>query len=195
MRRVSFSSTGLARSRFSALPPTMANSVPACTCGMVPSTGASISCAPRASTSGASSRPVIRCNATGIGGDTQPVRGQRLVGLGVLVPARHVKSLLAQTAGYCRTHAAEADDAKFHNSSLCVEHLTHNNQRRAIANNDVQVCGGSAPRRMAEHVLDQEIGLRQGSNANSDRLCSDLCVAVAGSQTPTKVIPTYTCTC
>jgi len=25
----------------------------------------------------------------------------------------------------------------------------------------VQVCGGSAPQRVAEHVLDQEIGLRQ----------------------------------
>jgi hypothetical protein len=48
---------------------------------------------------------------------------------------------------------------------MCDEHLTHNNQRQVIANNDVQVCGGSAPQRMAEHVLDQEIGLRQGSFA------------------------------
>ena len=37
------------------------------------------------------------------------------LGLGALVPARHVKSLLAQTAGYCRAHAAEADNAEFHN--------------------------------------------------------------------------------
>jgi hypothetical protein len=48
---------------------------------------------------------------------------------------------------------------------------------------------------MAEHVLDQEIGLRQASNVNSDRICSDLCVAVAGSQTPTKVIPAYMRAC
>ena len=55
-----------------------------------------------------------RGNAAGIGGDTQPVRGQRLVRFGVLVPAGHVKTLLAQAAGYCRAHAAEADNAKFH---------------------------------------------------------------------------------
>jgi len=48
---------------------------------------------------------------------------------------------------------------------------------------------------MAERVLDQEIGLRQGSNVNSDRICSDLCVAVAGSQTPAKVIPAYMRAC
>jgi hypothetical protein len=72
--------------------------------------------------------------------------------------------------------------------------LTYNNQRQAIAKNDVQVCGGSAPQRMAAHLLDQEIGLRQRSNVNSDRICSDLCVAVAASQTP-KVIPAYMRAC
>ncbi len=83
-----------------------------------------------------------RGNAAGIGGDTQSVRGQRLVRFGALVPARHVKSLLAQAAGYCRAHAAEADNAKFHKSSLCVAHLTHNNRRQAIANKDRAGAGG-----------------------------------------------------
>ena len=43
-------------------PPISANSLPSRTCGIVPSTGESMSCAPRASTTGASSRPVIGCN-------------------------------------------------------------------------------------------------------------------------------------
>jgi hypothetical protein len=63
---------------------------------------------------------------------------------------------------------------------------------------------------MAAHVLDQEIGLRRGivatvdeddrndihaGNVNAERISFRPCVAVAGSQTPTKAIPAYMRAC
>ena len=59
--RVSLSRTGRALSTASARPPARAKSLPSCTVGMEPNTGASINCAPFSSTIGSSARPVIGC--------------------------------------------------------------------------------------------------------------------------------------